>query len=215
MYFHASNIHLPTRSKWRTTILSSQYKVTSIQNLRPSRLSTRSKWKKKRSSRLSTRSLQSKIYDPLVSVQGQNEKIKRPSRLSTRSVRIQNLQLSYLSTRSKWRTTTLSSQYKVTSIQNLRPSHLSTRSKWRATTLSSQYKVTSNQKKRPSRLSTRSKWKKKRPTRLSTRSLQSKIYDPLVSIQGQNEKKKRPSRLSTRSVRIQNLQPSYLNTRLV
>ena len=36
--------------------LSSQYKVSSIQNLRPSRLSTRS--------------VQFKIYDPLVSVQG-------------------------------------------------------------------------------------------------------------------------------------------------
>jgi len=62
---------LSTRSKWRTTTLSSEYKVTSIQNLWSSRLSTRSKWKK-----------------------------KRPSRLSTRSVQIQNLQLSYLNTRS-------------------------------------------------------------------------------------------------------------------
>jgi len=69
-----------------------------IQNLRPSRLSTRSLQSKiydplvsvqgqneeQRPSRLSTRSLQSKIYDPLISVQGQNEE-QRPSRLSTRS----------------------------------------------------------------------------------------------------------------------------------
>jgi len=48
-------------SKFMT--FSSQYKVTSIQNLWPSRLSTRS--------------LQSKINDPFVSVQGQNEE-QRP-----------------------------------------------------------------------------------------------------------------------------------------
>jgi len=42
---------------------------------------------------------------------------------------IQNLQPSRPSTRSKQRTTILSSQYKVNSIQNLRPSHLSTSSK--------------------------------------------------------------------------------------
>jgi len=136
MHFHASNIHLPTRSKWRTTTISSQYKVISIQNLPPSRLSTRSKWKKKnnplvsvqgqneqkRPSRLSIRSLQSKIYDPLVSVQGQNEKTTLSSQYKV------NIK----------KKTTLSSQYKITSIQNLRPSCLSSRSKWKKkTTLSS------------------------------------------------------------------------------
>jgi len=80
------------------TTLSSQYKVTSIQNLRPSRLSTRSKWKKTTLS--SQYKVKMKKKDPLVSVQGQNEKKM-----------------------------TLSSQYEVTSIQNLRPSRLSTRSK--------------------------------------------------------------------------------------
>jgi len=146
---------LSTRSEWRTTTLTSQYKVKMK--------------KKKLPSRLSTRSLQSKIYNPLVSVQGQSEK-KRPSRLSTRS---------------KWKKTTLSSQYKVkmkiydplVSVQgHFNPKFM---------TLSSQYKVTSIKNLRSSRLSTRSKWKKKkRPFRLSTRSLQSKIYDPLVSVQG-------------------------------
>jgi len=72
---------LSTRSKWRTTTLLSPYKVSSIQNLRPSRLSTRSKWR--------TTMSQYKVSS------------------------IQNLRPSHLSTRSKWRTTTLSSQYKV------------------------------------------------------------------------------------------------------
>jgi len=55
-----------------------------------------------------------KNNDLLVSVQGQSKN--------------QSLQSSRLSTRSKWRTMTLSSQYKVSSIQNLWPSRLSTRS---------------------------------------------------------------------------------------
>jgi len=98
-----------------------------------------------------------------------------------------------------------------------RPSHLSTRSKSRTTTLSSQYKVKiknndplvsvqgQNQEQRPSRLNTRSK------SRTMTFSSQYKVKikndDTLVSVQGQNQEK-RPSRLSTRSVQIQNLQPS-------
>jgi len=94
-----------------------------------------------------------KIYDPLVSVQGQNEE-QRPSRLSTRF---------------KWRTTTLSSQYKVSPIQKLWPSRLSTRSKRRTTTFSSQYKV------------------------------KMKNNDPLVSVQGQFIQNLRPSHLSIKS----------------
>jgi len=201
------------------TTLLSQYKVTSIQNLWPCRLSTRS--------------LQSKIYDPLVSVQGQNWK-KRSSRLSTRSksrtttfssqykVKMKNNNpLALVQGHSNPKFTTLSSQYKV-KIEKKRPSRLSTRSLQskiydplvsvqgqnenkndplvlvqghfnpKFTTLSSQYRVTSIQNLRPSGLSTRSKLKKKRPSRLSTRSLQSKIYDPLVSVQGQNENKNDP-----------------------
>jgi len=108
-----------------------------------------------------------KNNDPLISVQGQNQE-QRPSRLSTRS---------------KSRTTTLSSQYKVkiknndllVSIQGQnqeqRPSRLSTRSKSRTTTLSSQYKV------------------------------KIKKNDPLVSVQGQFKSKiYSPLCLSTRSV---------------
>ena len=96
------------------TTLSSLYKVTSIQNLRPSRLSTRL--------------LQSKIYDALISLQVQNEK-----------------------------KTILSSQYKVTSIQNLGLS----------------------------RLSIRSKWKKNGPLISVQGRFESKIYNPLIWIQGQ------------------------------
>jgi len=74
--------------------------------------------------------------------------------------------------------------------------------------------------------------KKKRPSRLSTRSLQSKIYDPLVSIQGQNEKKRKKNDplvsvqgqnekkkkkndplVSVQGHSIQNLLPSRLSTR--
>jgi len=83
---------------------------------------------------------------------------------------IQNLWSSCLSTRSKWRTTTLSSQYKVSSIQNLRPSRLNTRLKWRKTTLLSQYKV---------------KMKKNDPLISVQGQFKSKIYNPLVSVQGQ------------------------------
>jgi len=136
--------------------LSSQYKV---------------KMKKTRPSRLSTRSLQSKIYDSLFSVQGQNE--KRPSRLSTRSLqsKIYDPLISVQDQNEK--KTTLSSQYKVSSNPKF-------------TTLLSQYKVSI----RYATLSSQYKVKmKKRPSGLSTRSLQSKIYDPLVLVQGQNEKK--------------------------
>jgi len=84
---------LSTRSKWRTMTLSSQYKV---------------QWP----SRLNTRSVQFKIYDPLVSIQGQNE--ENDSLVSVQG--------------QKSRTTTILSQYKVNSIQNLQPSCLSTRS---------------------------------------------------------------------------------------
>jgi len=96
---------------------------------RPSRLSTRSK--KKRPSRLSIRSLQSKIYDPLVSVQGQNEKKKRPlvSIQGHFNLKFTTLWSQYKVNMKKKKRTTLSSQYKVTSIQNLLPSRLSTRSK--------------------------------------------------------------------------------------
>ena len=72
--------------------LSSQYKVTSIQNLRPSRLSTRSKWKKndplvlvqghfnpKFTTLPSQYKVKVKKNDPLVPVQGQFEsKIYNP-----------------------------------------------------------------------------------------------------------------------------------------
>ena len=80
-----------------------------------------------------------KNNDPLVSVQGQNEK-QRPSRLSTRS---------------KWKTTTLSSQYKV-KMENYDPL-----------------------------VSVQGQKERQRPSRLSTRSVQFKIYNPLVSAQGQ------------------------------
>jgi len=195
------------------TNLSSQYRVTSIQNLRPSRLSTGS--------------LQSKIYDPLVSVHGHfnpkfttlssqyKVKIKKKMTLSSqyKVTSIQNLRPSRLNTRSKWRITTLSSQYKVISIQNLRPSRLSTRSKLKKndplvsvqghsnpnfTTLSSQYKVKMKTKTTLSSQYRVTSIQNLRPSHLSTGSLQSKIYDPLVSVQGQNKKKK-PSRLGTRS----------------
>jgi len=55
-----------------------------------------------------------KVYDLLVSVQGQNEE-QRPSCLSTRSVQFQNLRSSRLNTRSvqKSKVMTLSSHYKV------------------------------------------------------------------------------------------------------
>jgi len=111
---------------------------------------------------------------------------------------IQNLRPSRLSTRSfQSKIYALSSQYRVKMKKKNDPlvsiqGHFNPK----FTTLSSQYKVTSIQNLRPSRLSTRSKWKKM--TLLSQyKSLQSKIYDPLVSVQGQNEKKKRPSCLST------------------
>ena len=73
---------------------------------------------------------------------------------------------------------TLSSQYKFKMKKKIDPlvsvkGHFNPK----FTTLSSQYKVN---------------MKKKRPSRLSTRSLQSKIYDLLVSVQGQNEKKNYP-----------------------
>ena len=83
--------------------------------------------------------MQSKIYDPFVSVQGQNE--------------------------------------------NLRPSRLSTRSKRKTTTLSSHYKV--KMKNNDPLVSVQGQNEKQRPSRLSTRSVQFKIYDPLVLVQGQ------------------------------
>ena len=58
--------------------------------------------------------MQSKIYDPLVSVQGQNEK-QRPSRLSTRLVQKFNPHNPLVSVQGQFnsKSTTLSSQYKV------------------------------------------------------------------------------------------------------
>jgi len=107
-----------------------------------------------------------KNNDPLVSVQGQTKE-QQSSRLSTRS---------------KSRTTTLSSQYKVkiknnyslVSVQGQnkeqRPSRLSTRSKSRTKTLSSQYNV---------------KMKNNDPLLLVQGQFKSKIYNPLISEQGQ------------------------------
>jgi len=116
-----------------------------IQNLRPSRLSTRS--------------LQSKIYDPLVSVQGQNEKKKRPSCLSTSHF---NLKF-----------TTLSSQYNVKMKKKFNPhdplvlvqGHFNPK----FTTLSSQYKV--KMKNNDPLVSVQGQNEEQRPSRLSTRSL--------------------------------------------
>ena len=120
-----------------TTTLSSQYKVTSIQNLRPSYLSTRSKWKNKttlsyqykvkmKPSRLGIRSLQSKIYDLLVSVQGQNEKMTLSSQYKV-NMKKKNDPLVSVQGHFNPKFTTLSSQYKV-KMKKTRPSRLSTRS---------------------------------------------------------------------------------------
>jgi len=133
--------------------------------------------------------------------------------------------------------TTLSSQYKVkmknndplVSVQGQneeqRPSRL-TRSKSRTTTLSSQYKVKIKNNEPLFSVQGQFKNNSLRPSRLSTRSNQFKIYDPLISVQGQINSKfttlssqykvkmnnndplvsvqgqnqeQRPSRLSTRS----------------
>jgi len=61
-------------------------------------------------------------------------------------------------------------------------------------TLSSQYKVSSNPKFTTllSHISVQGQNEEQRPSRLSTRSPQSKIYDLLVSVQGQNETKNDP-----------------------
>ena len=132
-----------------------------------------------------------KNNDPLVSVQGQNQE-QRPSRLSTRS---------------KSRTTTLSSQYKVkmknndplVSIQGQnkeqrpsrlstgqnqeqRPSRLSIRSKSRITTLSSQYKV--KMKKNDPLISVQGQFKSKIYNSLVSVQYQFKVRNPLVSVQG-------------------------------
>jgi len=96
--------------------LSSQYKVTPIQNLRPSRLSTRS--------------LQSKIYDPPVSVQGQNENKNDPL------VSVQG----YLNPKFM----TLSSQYKVSSNPKFTTLLSQYKVSLRYATLSSQYKVSAS-----------------------------------------------------------------------
>ena len=84
--------------------------------------------------------VQFKIYDPLVSVQGQfNPKsmtLSSQYKVKTKN----NDHLVSVQGQFNPKSMTLSSQYKVSSIQNLRPSRLSTRLKQRTTTLSSQYK---------------------------------------------------------------------------
>jgi len=72
--------------------------------------------------------------------------------------------------------------------QSLWPSHLSTRSKWRTMTLSSQYKVGSKIKVYDPLVSVQGQFK-------------NNVYDPLISVLGQKEKH-RPSRLSKRSVQF-------------
>jgi len=145
-------------------------------------LSSQYKVKMKNNNPLVSVQVQFKIYDPLVSVQGQNEE-QWPSRLSTRS---------------KSRTTTLSSQYKVSSKINLYNPVVLVQGEFNSkfTTFSSQYKV--KIKNNDHLISVQGQNQEQRPSRLSTRSVQSKFYDPLVSVQGQNQEQ-RPSCLSTRS----------------
>ena len=77
-------------------------------------------------SRLGIRSLQSKIYDLLVSVQGQNEKMTLSSQYKV-NMKKKNDPLVSVQGHFNPKFTTLSSQYKV-KMKKTRPSRLSTRS---------------------------------------------------------------------------------------
>jgi len=130
---------LSTRSQWKTMTILSQYKVSS----------------------------KIKIYDPLVSVQGQNEK-QWPSSLSTRSLQ-------------KSKVMTLSSQYKV----EIQKSDNFVLVQGQFKKIKIYYLFVSvkgqNEEQRPYHLSTRSVQKSKFVTLSSLYNVKMKNNNPLVS----------------------------------